>query len=78
MLLIIPGHLDFSVCQNRQNNFFENEADSEKILSLSSPVFYTNSDFLVGAEITDPAHPSGFFTRVPFSALLSSSRCAST
>ena len=58
LIFLIPAF-----CQTSRIKFFNNTTDSNKTLSLPSPVFYTNSDFLVGAEITDPAHPSGFFTR---------------
>ena len=63
LFIVIFPTLNFSLCQNNYANLSDDNIDSSKALSFSSPVFYTNSNFLIGAEITDPQHPSGFFTR---------------
>ncbi len=63
LLLYFSIFINTLICQNNNSNSFEDNIDSSKTLSAYSPVFYTNSNFLVGAEITDPQHPSGFFTR---------------
>ncbi len=62
LLLLIFRPTGLFLCQ-RNNYFLDDKIDSSKSRPFSSPVFYTNSNFLVGAEITDPQHPSGFFTR---------------
>lgn len=46
-----------------RNNFSDEIAGSDTAELIFTPEFYTDSHLLAGAEITDPFHPSGFFTR---------------